>query len=122
MRYYNIVAMSNVMIYNQAGLVCVVRDICYLHFISLHLTALIPMPWSGWGTHVDISMPPGGNGGVPNWAELKFNPLGLYNLRCRLGALSREPGMFMRYKDRFLHSDIAWFASGLHTDGQHITS
>ena len=80
------------------------------------------MPWSGWGTHVDILVPPGGNGGVPDWAELKFNPLGLFNLRRRLGALSREPGVFMRYKDKFLHSDIAWFASGLHNDGQHTTS
>jgi len=59
---------------------------------------------------------------VPDWTALKFNPLGVYNLRRRLGALSREPGVFMRYKDRFLNSDISWFASGLHNDGQHTTS
>ena len=80
------------------------------------------MSWSGWGTHVDIAVPPGGNGGLPEWSELKFNPLGLYNLRRRLGALKREAGVFMRYKDRFLQSDIAWFTAGLHNDGQHITS
>jgi hypothetical protein len=80
------------------------------------------MSRSGWGIPVDIPVPPGGTGGVPDWTALKFNPLGVYNLRRRLGALSREPGVFMRYKDRFLNSDISWFASGLHNDGQHTTS
>lgn len=79
------------------------------------------MHWAGWGTPIDISIPPGGDGNVPDWSDLKFNPLGLYNLRRRLGALHREPGVFMRYKANFLSSDLAWFASGMHKDGQHAT-
>lgn len=80
------------------------------------------MHWNGWSTPVDIKAPPGGDSPtVPDWADLKFNPLGIYNLRRRLGALPKEPGIFMRYKPKFLQSDLAWFSSGLHNDGQHMT-
>jgi hypothetical protein len=80
------------------------------------------MHWLGWRTTVDISTPPGGaTDTVPSWSDLKFNPLGLYNLRRRLGAVPDQPGAFMRHKHNFLHSDISWFAAGLHTDGQHVT-
>jgi len=67
----------------------------------------------------DIPCPPGGEGPLPSWADLKFNPLGLYNLRRRLGVLADEPGVFSQYKDAFLASDIAWFAAGASTDGTH---
>jgi hypothetical protein len=81
------------------------------------------MRWTGWRVPNDMPIPPGGDGPiVPHWSDLKFNPLGIYNLRRRLGALSHEPGTFMRYKQNFLHSDIAWFTTGLHNDGQHGTA
>ena len=72
-----------------------------------------------WGIPVDIPCPPGGEGPLPSWSELKFNPLGLYNLRRRLGALWKEPGIFMQHKSAFLASDIAWFAAGASVDGAH---
>jgi hypothetical protein len=68
----------------------------------------------------DIPCPPGGEGPLLLWADLKFNPLGLYNLRRRLGVLTKEPGIFLQYKDAFLASDIAWFAAGASTDGTHV--
>jgi hypothetical protein len=78
------------------------------------------MIWSGWGFATDIPTPPGGaSQTIPAWNDLKFNPLGLYNLRRRLGALSDQPGVFARHRGGFLQSDISWFAAGLHTDGQH---
>lgn len=80
------------------------------------------MQWNGWGVPVDLPAPPGSGGNIPPWTDLKFNPLGIFNLRRRLGALPREPGVFMQHKSRFLASDIAWFAAGLHNDGQHLTS
>jgi hypothetical protein len=72
-----------------------------------------------WGVTVDIPCPPGGNSPIPAWTELKFNPLGLYNLRRRLGALPKEPGIFTRFKESFLASDIAWLAAGASEDGSH---
>lgn len=78
------------------------------------------MCWPGWGTPIDIPIPPGGEGDVPDWSDLKFNPLGIYNLCHHLGALQRKPGTFMKYKSHFLSSDIAWFSAGIHKDGQHV--
>jgi hypothetical protein len=72
-----------------------------------------------WGIPVDLPCPPGGEGPVPDWSKLKFNPLGLYNLRRRLGTLCKEPGIFSQYKPSFLASDIAWFAGGASEDGAH---
>ncbi|KAJ7175612.1 hypothetical protein C8R46DRAFT_1214082 [Mycena filopes] len=55
----------------------------------------------------------------PAWQQLRFGPLGLYDLRRRLGVFSGEPGVFETYSDRFFASDIAWFAAGASTDGAH---
>lgn len=76
------------------------------------------MPFT-WGVPVTIPCPPGGTGPIPDWAELKFNPLGVYNLRRRLGALRREPGVFTEYQRNFTAADIAWFAAGAATDDTH---
>jgi len=51
--------------------------------------------------------------------SLKFNPLGLFDLRRRLGVLSSSRGTFTRHQARFLASDIAWFAAGCHNDSNH---
>ncbi|KAJ7867213.1 hypothetical protein B0H14DRAFT_3590365 [Mycena olivaceomarginata] len=56
----------------------------------------------------------------PAFNSLKFHPLGLFDLRRHLGALPRHPGIFERYRSRFLTSDIAWFAAGASTDGRHF--
>lgn len=47
------------------------------------------------------------------WPSLAFHPLGLYDLRRRLGKLPKEPGIYDAYLDHFNYSDIAWFAHGL---------
>lgn len=53
------------------------------------------------------------------WLDLKFNPVGLYNLRKCLGMLSKEPGIFRRYQQAFMVSDLAWFAAGASEDKTH---
>jgi hypothetical protein len=53
------------------------------------------------------------------WSDLKFNPLGLYSLRQRIGMLSDQRGIFTRYQQSFLASDIAWFAAGASEDKLH---
>jgi hypothetical protein len=72
-----------------------------------------------WGIAVNIPVPPFGDGGLPQWADLKFNPLGIYNLHCRIGALAGEPGVFTRYQQWFETADIAWFAAGTSEDNNH---
>jgi hypothetical protein len=47
------------------------------------------------------------------WNSLAFHPLGLYDLRRRLGKLPKEPGIYNAYQDHFDYSDLAWFAPGL---------
>ncbi|KAJ7020929.1 hypothetical protein C8F04DRAFT_1274377 [Mycena alexandri] len=55
----------------------------------------------------------------PSWPRLVFGPVGLYDLRRKLGVHAAEPGVFQRYRARFLTADIAWFAGGSSTDGLH---
>ncbi|KAJ7189955.1 hypothetical protein GGX14DRAFT_573014 [Mycena pura] len=50
-----------------------------------------------------------------SFPSLRLHPLGLYDLRRRLGL----PSTFKTYLQRFLASDIAWLATGSSTDGQH---
>jgi hypothetical protein len=58
--------------------------------------------------------PPNGAGPIPlAWPSLAFHPLGLYDLRRRLGKLPKEPGIYDTYFDHFKYSDLAWFAPGL---------
>ena len=74
-----------------------------------------------WGVPVNIPEPPGVGSNIVPWQELKFNPLGLFNLCRHLGALPHAPGVFSTYQGHFLASDIAWFAAGLSVDGDHVT-
>jgi hypothetical protein len=55
-------------------------------------------------------------GPPPAWSQLKFNPVGLYSLRCHLGLIPQEPGIFQHYQQSFLAAEIAWFAAGLSED------
>jgi hypothetical protein len=75
-----------------------------------------------WGVPVNIPEPPGVGVQLLPWQELKFNPVGLFNLRRHLGALPCKPGVFTTYQEHFLASDIAWFAAGLSEDGDHHTA
>ncbi|KAJ7164605.1 hypothetical protein C8R43DRAFT_1122484 [Mycena crocata] len=50
---------------------------------------------------------------------LKFNPLGLYDLRRRLGVYRRNPNVWNKYSDKFTAADLAWLAHGASNDGQH---
>jgi hypothetical protein len=55
----------------------------------------------------------------PHFRDLKFNPIGLYDLRRRLGVLSRQPGIYTTFRTRFDAADLAWLAAGASDDGQH---
>ncbi|KAJ7785381.1 hypothetical protein B0H14DRAFT_3506941 [Mycena olivaceomarginata] len=78
-----------------------------------------------WGIQgIDIPVPPSREGMGPfrhplGWDRLRFGPLGLYDLRRRLGVHPSEPGVFQDYRARFLTADIAWFAGGTSTDNHH---
>jgi len=72
-----------------------------------------------WPIPVNILVPPGGNGKIIPWSELKFNPLGLYHLRRWQGVFPNERGFFAANQAKFSAADIAWFAAGMHNDGQH---
>ncbi|KAJ7016732.1 hypothetical protein C8F04DRAFT_1280666 [Mycena alexandri] len=50
---------------------------------------------------------------------LKFNPLGCFDLRCRLGIFQQDPSIWNTYRRHFQASDIAWLASGASEDNQH---
>jgi hypothetical protein len=56
---------------------------------------------------------------LPPWQGLKYNLVGLYALQQCLGSLSHEPGIFTRFQQNFMVSDIAWFAAGASEDGEH---
>ncbi|KAJ7692022.1 hypothetical protein B0H14DRAFT_3531663 [Mycena olivaceomarginata] len=78
-----------------------------------------------WGIPgINIPVPPTREGSGPfqrplPFKRLIFGPLGLYDLRRRLG-VPQDPGVFERYRERFLTSDLAWFAAGKSADGMHI--
>jgi hypothetical protein len=68
---------------------------------------------------IHIRNPSSSTGTPLPWIELKFNPVGLYNLRRHLTVFPKQPGLFERYKQRFIASDLAWFAAGASEDGTH---
>ncbi|KAJ7239843.1 hypothetical protein C8J57DRAFT_1527888 [Mycena rebaudengoi] len=77
-----------------------------------------------WGLPgIDINPPPLRDGyrlrATPQpWNQLKFTPLGLYDLR-RCQGIPTQIGVFQQYSARFLASDLGWLAAGSHTDGMH---
>ncbi|KAJ7823340.1 hypothetical protein B0H14DRAFT_3730354 [Mycena olivaceomarginata] len=79
----------------------------------------VPHDWGLPG--VTIPLPLNSNREYPRlqplaWANLKFNPLGLYDLRRRLGVLTKEPGVFVTFQHRFRAADLAWLAAGASAD------
>lgn len=81
-----------------------------------------------WGIQgIDIPVPPSREGICPfrqplGWDRLRFGPLGLYDLRRRLGVHPSEPGVFQDYCARFLTANIAWFAGGASTENHHTSA
>jgi len=53
------------------------------------------------------------------WTELKFDLMGLQNLRWILGFHSSMSNLFPTRQAHFEASDIAWLAAGTHSDGNH---
>ncbi|KAJ7659675.1 hypothetical protein DFH06DRAFT_1326694 [Mycena polygramma] len=51
---------------------------------------------------------------------LQFHPLGLFELRRRLGIYAEDPSIWNTYRERFLAADIAWIAHGASDDNQHV--
>ncbi|KAK6996081.1 hypothetical protein R3P38DRAFT_2566108 [Favolaschia claudopus] len=78
-----------------------------------------------WGVPgIDIQPPVSREGHAPSfvplaWAALRFGPMGLYELRRRLG-VPQEAGIFQRFRQQFNNADVAWFSGGLSIDGKHI--
>ncbi|KAJ7084148.1 hypothetical protein C8R44DRAFT_894289 [Mycena epipterygia] len=86
---------------------------------------MVNYSWN-WGLpDVQIPHPPVENSAdmttaPPAYYNLKFNPLGLYNLCWCLGVLVNKPGQFTAFQERFNAADLAWLASGASEDDQHF--
>jgi hypothetical protein len=74
--------------------------------------------------HAILPTAPPSNGGYPALNplplhRLQFNPLGLYDLRRRIGVFASQPSLWNPYRRRWLSADLAWFVSGASEDNQH---
>jgi hypothetical protein len=54
------------------------------------------------------------------WTSLAFHPLGLLDLRRRLGKPSLDPNLSRSLQARFEAADLAWFAAGLASQSCNI--
>ena len=73
-----------------------------------------------WGIPVTISEPLGASPQPQGWNLLKFNQIGLFDLRRRIGVFASEPGVYNDHRARFDAADLAWFAAGLSTEVLHL--
>ncbi|KAF8164964.1 hypothetical protein B0H34DRAFT_217681 [Crassisporium funariophilum] len=90
------------------------RSFCFPPSFIMHQAPSPP-----WGIPVNIPVPMNGDGPITHWRDLRFGPLGAYHLRCWLGVFPGIAQFFVTNQSRFRSSDIAWFASGMHRDGNH---
>ena len=74
-----------------------------------------------WGIPIAIPEPPNAGAQPLGWDNLKFNQIGLFDIRCRIGVFASEPGVYDKHHTRFDAADLAWFASGLSTDVIQLT-
>ncbi|PPQ75452.1 hypothetical protein CVT25_008237, partial [Psilocybe cyanescens] len=72
----------------------------------MHSSSILHVPHNGDRTRIA-------------WTHLKFNPIGLYNLRLHQGTFPRLPNFYEANRARFDAADLAWFAAGMHKDGNH---
>ena len=73
-----------------------------------------------WGIPVSIPEPQGATPQPQGWNQLKFNQIGLFDLRRRIGIFALEPGVYNDHRTRFDAADVAWFAAGLSTEALHL--
>ncbi|PPQ82115.1 hypothetical protein CVT25_014277 [Psilocybe cyanescens] len=61
------------------------------------------------------------NGDCPliPWTDLKFNPVGVYHLCLHQGVFPHRPNFYKTNRLKFDAADVAWFAAGMHKDGNH---
>ncbi|KAJ7291870.1 hypothetical protein C8J57DRAFT_1212290 [Mycena rebaudengoi] len=81
--------------------------------------------WGLPGTVIPFPPGPGDSEPTPNppdYSQLKFNPLGLYNLRRLQGILVNQPGIYNTHKAKFDAADLAFLAAGASEDNQHKAS
>ncbi|PPQ69419.1 hypothetical protein CVT26_002457 [Gymnopilus dilepis] len=96
----------------------------YLNYRDIHMAFI---PDVDIHPTIDFQMtflgdPPPGAGPVPlSWDELRFHPVGLYDLRSRLMG-SVEPSVFQRFRPNFEAAEAAWFAAGLASSLSDIPS
>ena len=74
-----------------------------------------------WGIPTGILKPPGASPQPQAWNELKFSPIGLFDLRRHIGVFASEPGVYNDHCTQFDATDLAWFAAGLSTEVLHLT-
>jgi hypothetical protein len=76
-----------------------------------------------WGISVanPIFEPPGAGAQPLGWNLLRFNQIGLFDVRRRIGVFATEPGVYDTHRAKFDAADLAWFAAGLSTDVLHLT-
>lgn len=91
-----------------------------------HLALFMAPPASSALTHpwgisdVRIDNPLGANQlPITPWSSLKFHPIGLIHLRRHQGVFPYIPLFYKTKQASFDAADLAWFAGGLHRDGQH---
>ncbi|KAJ7433567.1 hypothetical protein FB451DRAFT_1196097 [Mycena latifolia] len=79
-----------------------------------------------WNTmsHRLLPVPPPSHEGFPHAQplplhRLNFNPLGVFDLRRRIGVFTNDLSTWNSYARRWRVSDIAWLASGASEDGRH---
>ncbi|KAF9473484.1 hypothetical protein BDN70DRAFT_899741 [Pholiota conissans] len=54
------------------------------------------------------------------FADLKFSPQGMYDLRRLQDAVPEHPGEYTAHQQQFDGADIAWFATNCSTDNRHV--
>ena len=74
-----------------------------------------------WGIPITIPEPPGASRQPLGWNQLKFNQIGLFDIRRHIGVFPSEPGVYNDHHARFDAADLAWFAAGLSREVLHLT-
>ncbi|KAJ7062972.1 hypothetical protein B0H15DRAFT_958755 [Mycena belliarum] len=92
---------------------------------AANLTPSQGQNWN-WNTtkHTSLPVPPPTHVGYPTAKplplhRLQFSPLGLFDLRRRIGIFANDHKMWNMYAQNWRASDIAWFAAGASDDGMH---
>ena len=74
---------------------------------------LFPPYMHNWGINVNIPAPPGAGAQPLALSQVRYDPLGLYDIRRHCGALPHEPGVYEAHRSCFDAADLAWIATSL---------